>query len=295
MRIQGVRPPAPPAVYGHEGAGVVEKVGRAVKHIAMGDHVILTFNSCGDCIPCLRNQTSYCKHGYDLTFGGQRLDGTKTLFLDGQPLGSNYFGQSSFASRSIVSASSAVKVDSSLPLETLCTLGCGIQTGAGTILTVLRPRVGSSVAVYGGGGAVGLAAIAIAAHCTPATKIIAVDVDDSRLELAREFGATHTINSKGENIVKLVKEVTEGEGVDYSVDATGVIPVIQGMIAAAAQNGICATVGSAPIGASVEIEPAAWIGSGVSYVGSCVGSAVPRIVGVIQNNSLACWVQDARN
>lgn len=262
---------------------MVEKVGAGVKHVGVDDHVVLTFNSCGGCAPCLRQQTSYCKHGYDLTFGGQRIDGTTTFFLDGQPVKSPYFGQSSFASRSIVSASSAIKVDRSLPLQVLCTLGCGIQTGAGTILTVLNPRIGSSVAVYGAGGSVGLAAVAIAAHCTPAAKIIAVDVDDSRLELCKEFGATDTINSKGKDMVALMKQVTNGEGVDYSVDATGIIAVIQSMIASAAQNGICATVGSAPVGATIEIEPAAWIGGGVSYVGSCVGSAVPRIVSVASN------------
>lgn len=260
---------------------MVEKIGQGVKHVSVGDHVVLTFNSCGECSPCLRNQPSYCRHGYDLMFGGQRLDGTKTFFLDGKPLASCYFGQSSFASRSIVSASSAVKVDKSLPLDIVCTLGCGIQTGAGTIVTVLNPRIGSSVAVYGGGGSVGLAAVAVAAHCTPATKIIAIDVDDSRLELAQDFGATHVINSKGKDIEQLVRQVTDGEGADYSVDTTGVIPVIQGMISSAAQNGICATVGSAPIGASVAIEPASWIGSGVSYVGSCIGSAVPRVVSVL--------------
>ena len=200
------------------------------------------------------------------------------MFLDGQPLASNYFGQSSFSSRSIVSASSAVKVDKALPLEILCTLGCGIQTGAGTIVTVLDPRIGSTVAVYGGGGAVGLASVAVAAKCTPATKIIAIDVEDRRLEMARGFGATHTINSVTQDTKQLIQTITDGEGADYSIDTTGIVSVIQGMIASAAQNGVCATVGSAPIGATVEIEPAAWIGSGVSYVGSCVGSAVPRVV-----------------
>ncbi|KAK1808917.1 hypothetical protein LTR12_016718, partial [Friedmanniomyces endolithicus] len=221
-----VRPPSPLA-YGHEGAGVVEEIGGAVKYFAVGDHVILTFNSRGHCTPCLRNQTSYCKHDYNLTLKGRRLDGTKNLFFAGVPLESTYFGQYSFAHRSTVGAFSAVKVDKSLPLDTLCSLACRIQTGAGTILTILNPRLGSLVAVYGVGGAVGLAAIAIAAHCTPAIKIIAVDVDDSRLEMARAFGATHTIKFKGKYMVELVQEVTDGEGVDYSLMLQASYPLLK--------------------------------------------------------------------
>ncbi|KAK0246594.1 hypothetical protein LTS09_018264, partial [Friedmanniomyces endolithicus] len=203
-----VIPPSPLA-YGHEGAGVVEEIGGAVKHSAVGDHVILTFNSRGHCTPCLRNQTSYCKHDYNLTLKGRRLDGTKNLFFAGVPLESTYFGQYSFAHRSTVGAFSAVKVDKSLPSDTLCSLDWSL------------------VAVYGVGGAVGLAAIAIAAHCTPAIKIIAVDVDDSRLEMARAFGATHTIKFKGKYMVELVQEVTDSEGVDYSLMLQASYPLLK--------------------------------------------------------------------
>lgn len=256
----------------------MEKVGTAIEHLQVGDHVVLTLNSCGRCRPCGRNLPSYCQHGFDLTFGGQRLDGTKTLSLNGTAIASPYFGQSSFASRSVVDASCAVKVDQSLPLDVLCSLACGIQTGAGTVLNILNPRVGSSVVVYGGGGAVGLAAVAVAAKCSPATQIIAVDLDESRLGLAAELGATHSLNSKGQDLVTLVRSVTGGLGADYSIDCTGSIPVIQAMLEAAAQNGICATVGTAPEGASISIEPSRWIGPGVSYVGSALGAALPSQV-----------------
>lgn len=257
---------------------MIEKVGSSVKHVVVGDHVVLTFSSCGTCTPCKKNQSSYCKHGSALTFGGQRLDGSKTFFLDGDGIASSYFGQSSFASRSIVKGSCAVKVDKSLPLDVLCCLGCGVQTGAGTVLNVLKPEAGSTVAIYGGGGVVGLAAVAIAAHCTPATKIIAIDIDDKRLEVAKDFGATHTINSIGKDLVQEIDQLTEGEGADYSIDTTGVISVIETMIAASGQKGISVTVGSAPRGQTVAIEPASWIRSGKSYIGCCLGSSSPEVV-----------------
>lgn len=273
----GGRGPELPAVLGHEGSGVVERVGSEVKHVEVGDHVLLTFGSCGKCASCRRGNPAYCHHGYFLSFGGSRLDGTKTFSLDGVDINSAYFGQSSFAARSIVQGACAVKVPSTVPLDILCCLGCGIQTGAGTVLNVLKPAVGSSVAVFGV-GSVGLAAIMAAANCSPATKIIAIDIVDSRLELAVELGATHTINSKGKDVVELIKAVTDGEGVDGALDATGSIAVIEAMIAAAANNGTVATVGGAPLGKTISIEPASWISRNVSYTGSCQGSSVPQRV-----------------
>lgn len=170
-----------------------------------------------------------------------------------------------------------MKIDQTLPLDVLCCLGCGIQTGAGTVLNVLRPSVGSSIAVYGV-GSVGLAAVIAAARFTPATKIIAIDIQDSRLELAKELGATHTINSKSQDVVGLVRAITNGEGTNGALDATGNIEVIESMIAAAANNGTVATVGGAPRGRFVQIEVATWIGRNVSYVGSCQGSSLPQEV-----------------
>ncbi len=144
-------------------------------------------------------------------------------------------------------------------------------------MNVLKPQVGSSVAVFGVGG-VGLAAIMAAKNFTPATKIIAVDVVDSRLEMAKELGATHTLNSKGRDIVELIHSVTDGDGVDCAMDGTGNLAVVQAMIAATANNGIAATVGGVPAGQHVNIEPGSWIQRAVSYIGSCQGSSVPQKV-----------------
>ncbi|KIX97594.1 uncharacterized protein Z520_06371 [Fonsecaea multimorphosa CBS 102226] len=269
------RGPALPAILGHEGSGVVEQAGSEVKHVAVGDHVLLSFSYCGSCVPCRRGNVAYCRKGPHFNFGGSRLDGSKPFSLNGTEINSSYFGQSSFAARSIVRGVCAVKVPPNVPLDILCCLGCGIQTGAGTVLNLLKPFVGASVAVFGV-GSVGLAAIMAAANFTPATKVIAIDIVDSRLQLATELGATHTINSTGKDVVAMIKDVTNGEGVDCALDATGNVAVIESMIAAAANNGTVATVGGAPRGKFVNIEAAAWIGRNVSYVGSCQGSSFPR-------------------
>ena len=261
---------------------MVERVGSDVKHVAPGDHVLLTFNACYECTQCVRGQPSYCRHAYKLSFGGCRLDNSKPMSMDGTDISSAYFGQSSFARRSIVRGVCAIKVDKDLPLDILCTLGCGFQTGAGTVLNVLKPRIGASVCVFGV-GSVGLAGIMAAANFTPATKIIAVDVVDERLEMAKSLGATHTINSKGKDVVELINAITGDEGIDCGMDATGLIPVIESMIALAARNGTVATVGGASKGKFVQIEAASWLGRNVSYVGSCQGSALPQMVGRLRS------------
>ena len=267
-------------MLGHEGSGIVEKVGSEVKHVAQGDHVLLTFNACYECAQCIRGQPSYCRHAYKLSFGGCRLDDSKTMSMDGADISSAYFGQSSFARRSIIRGVCAIKVDKALPLDILCTLGCGIQTGAGTVLNILKPKIGASIVVFGV-GSVGLAAIMAAANFTPATIIIAVDIIDEKLDMAKSLGATHTINSTGKDVVEMIKDITNGEGVDCGMDATGLIPVIESMIASAARNATVATVGGAPRGKYVQIEAASWLGRNVSYVGSCQGSSLPRMVGLV--------------
>jgi aryl-alcohol dehydrogenase len=197
--------------------------------------------------------------------------------MDGQDIYSAFFGQSSFAYRSIVHSVCAVKIEKGLPLDVLAPLGCGIQTGAGTILNILKPTVGSSLVIFGA-GAVGLAGVMAAARFTPASVIIAVDIVDAKLELAKELGATHAINSKGVNVVDEIKSLTNGDGADFAYDATGNIQAIQNMIEAAASNAVIATVGSPSRGQKVFIEPATWLQRGISYVGSCQGSAVPQQV-----------------
>jgi aryl-alcohol dehydrogenase len=206
-----------PAVLGHEGSGIVEKVGLGVTNLQPGDHVVLSYSSCGNCPNCLSGKPYACENFYDLNFGGKMADGTCRLHKDHQPL-SNFFGQSSFAHYSVASARNVVKVPKDVPLEMLGPLGCGIQTGSGAVLNKLKPEIGSSIAIFGM-GAVGLSAVMAAnvAHCGT---IIAIDIQDSRLELARELGATHTINAKEKDVLEEIMRIT-GKGVNYSVEASG--------------------------------------------------------------------------
>jgi aryl-alcohol dehydrogenase len=185
-----------PIVLGHEGAGIVEVVGSAVEKFAPGDHVALSFLHCGRCRPCLDGLRASCANFNDVNFAGQRADGSHALSSanGGDVLNDRFFAQSSFATFAIAHQNNTVKVRDDAPLELLGPLGCGIQTGAGTVLRALRVGAGASFAVTGA-GAVGLSAV-MAARVAGATTIIAVDVVPTRLDLARELGATHTINGR---------------------------------------------------------------------------------------------------
>jgi aryl-alcohol dehydrogenase len=178
-----------PVVLGHEGAGVVEAVGDAVAKVAPGDHVALSFLPCGHCRPCFDGSPASCANFNDMNFSGQRPDGSHAMLLpDGDgTLHDRFFGQSSFATYAVANERNTVKVRDDVPLELVGPLGCGIQTGAGTVLRALKVGAGATFAVTGA-GAVGLSAV-MAAHVAGATTIIAVDVVPSRLDLARELGA----------------------------------------------------------------------------------------------------------
>lgn len=216
-----------------------------------------------------------------MNFLGTREDGTTayTDAVDGTDVSSHFFGQSSFAQKAIVRAGCAIQIDRDLPLQTLCVLGCTLQTGAGTIMNQLQPLKGSYLAIFGV-GAVGMAAV-LAARLTPSMKIIAVDRLDSKLEVAKSLGATHTINSTGKDVVNEIRVLTGDFGVERALDTTGRPDVIQAMLLATAPGGIAASVGAPEMGVTVEIEPATWITRGVSYVGVHQGSSRPLEVKII--------------
>ncbi len=207
-----------PVVLGHEGVGIVEEAGSDVTSLAPGDHVIISFPSCGSCGPCEHGHPFACDIRNDLMFNGSYKDGTKRISQNGEDV-SSFFGQGSFATYTVVDARNAVKIDPEVDLKALCSLGCGINTGAGAVLNRLKPEEGSSLVVFGC-GAVGMAAV-MAGKIAGCSTIIAVDVVDSRLEMAKELGATHTINGKTENTVERVREITGG-GANYSAECSGV-------------------------------------------------------------------------
>ncbi len=240
-----------PGVMGHEGAGIVEKVGSKVTKVKPGDHVATSYMSCGVCSACMQGTTGWCPDFKRLNFGGRRADGSTTMSKDGETIHGSFFGQSTFATHALVSDRCVVKVPSDVPLEILSPMGCGIQTGAGGVINSLHPKPGSSIVVFGI-GSVGLSAIMAAAVCG-CTQIIGVDVVDSRLELAKEFGVTHTINSGNTDPVEEIRKITGG-GVAYSLECTGIPAVFRQSVDCLMNGGVCGLIGVAPVGVEVSLE-----------------------------------------
>jgi len=249
----GIIPFPLPGVVGHEGAGVVEAVGSAVQRVKPGDHVLASFTSCGHCSNCQAGHPGYCFSFLPLNLlGGMRADGSHTIEENGKPLNAHFFGQSSLARHALIDERSLVKVNSDAPLEMLAPLGCGIQTGAGTVLNVLRPEPGSSLVVFGLGG-VGLAAV-MAANLSAVGRIVAVDLVPSRLALARELGATDTIDARSTDVVETLMELTSGKGVNYTIEATGNTKVLGQAIQVLAPLGTCAVIGAPLAGSTVPFD-----------------------------------------
>jgi aryl-alcohol dehydrogenase len=261
-----------PGVLGHEGAGVVEAVGSAVSSVAPGDQVLLSFTSCGACGACQDGRPSLCETWLPRNLlAGARADGTAALAgLDGSEVHGHFFGQSSFADHALVDERSVVKVDPDAPLDVLAPLGCGVVTGFGTVVNVLRPGPGQSIAILGA-GSVGLSAV-MAAALSPAAEIIVVDRVPQRLELGRELGATATIDTTDTDLTAALTELTGGRGVDRVIDATGVPAVISAGISALAAGGIFALVGAPPFGTTVPVDVNAML-PGRSLVGVTIGDA----------------------
>ena len=202
-----------PAVLGHEGAGIVERCGSQIRSVHGGDHVVLSYQSCGRCAQCFAGHPWGCRRFREANFGFARLDGSNA-FVHSKVRG-HFFGQSSFATYCLATERNTVEVPEDLDLRILAPLGCGIQTGAGTVMNSLSVRSGESIAVFGT-GAVGLAAI-MAARVVGASTIIGVDVNVRRLELARELGATEVVNAREKD----TSVALGGRRFDYTVDTTG--------------------------------------------------------------------------
>lgn len=260
-----------PIVLGHEGAGVVEQVGEGVTGFEPGDHVVLSGSSCGACPSCDVGRPSYCDTAMPRIFGGGRMDGSVALRLGDEPIHSHFFGQSSFASHAIVPERTAVKVPRDLPLEKLGPLGCGIITGAGTVLESLQVVPGQSLAVFGT-GAVGLSAI-MAARLVGATKIVAIDLSEDRLELARELGATDCLRGDEADLATKVRALT-GRGADASINTTTAPEVFDTAMDCLAMRGTAAFV-TAPRGQwAPKMFP--MLSGGRSLKGVLGGDAAPR-------------------
>lgn len=213
-----------PNVFGHEGAGIVEAVGPDVAGINVGDKVVLSFRSCRSCENCRNGLVGYCDSTLLLNYMGMRMDGTTTYSRDGAPVFGNFFGQSSLSARALAYADNCVVVGQDVDLVKVAPYGCGFQTGAGTVLNVLKPGPGDSLAVFGV-GAVGLAALAAARHRGVGT-LVAVDPLASRREAAAAYGALGVDPAAEESVVEKVKELTGG-GASFAIDTTAISEVVK--------------------------------------------------------------------
>ena len=237
---------APPAVLGHEGSGIVEKVGARVTKVAPGDRVAMTFRSCGTCRRCGKGDAAYCETMPLLNYAGMRPDGSKALRCEDVAVGSNFFGQSSFATHALTYERNVVKVPDDLPLELFGPLGCGIQTGAGGIMRSLACEAGSTLLITGG-GPVGLSAV-MGAKIQGCETIILVEPHAARRALATEFGATHVIDpAASPDLAAAVRAILPG-GVDYAFDTTGVPAVQAAVMNTLGPKGAFGIVGISPPG-----------------------------------------------
>jgi aryl-alcohol dehydrogenase len=272
----GHMPTPVPVVLGHEGAGVVAAVGDGVTHVAPGDHVVMSYLSCGGCRCCAQGQPAYCEGIVPLNFSGSRADGTSPLTdQSGARVNGSFFGQSSFASHALASARNVVKVRQDVDLKLLGPLGCGLLTGAGSVINVLQPGPGHSFVVYGA-GAVGLSAV-MAAKATGVAQIIAVDQNAQRLSLARDLGADHILDTRETpDLVGAVMEITQ-RGADFALETTAAPDVLRAGVDALAIPGKLGFVGAAATGAEVALDMQSLM-LGRQVVGIVEGDAVPEIL-----------------
>ncbi|AZB91304.1 MULTISPECIES: NAD(P)-dependent alcohol dehydrogenase [Acinetobacter calcoaceticus/baumannii complex] len=263
-----------PAVLGHEGSGIVEAIGPNVKDLAIGDHVVLSYGYCGTCEQCGSGNPAYCQDFFGRNFGGTDPEGNSAICThDHHKVHDHFFGQSSFATYAISRENNAVKVTQDVPLELLGPLGCGIQTGAGAVINALGVRPASSFVTWGA-GAVGLSAL-LAAKVCGATTIIAVDIVESRLTLAKELGATHVINSKVQDPIEAIKEITQG-GVQFALESTGRPEIVKQGIDALGILGKIAIVGAPPLGVTAAFDVNDLLIGGKSITGVVEGNSVAK-------------------
>ncbi|OJJ98423.1 hypothetical protein ASPACDRAFT_53314 [Aspergillus aculeatus ATCC 16872] len=278
MLMSGELPSPQPGVFGHEGAGTIRQIGTAITHVRPGDHVLLSFDFCTHCANCTAKHPAYCAAFALLNTAGHRADNSSPLqTATGGAVYSKFFGQSCFSRVAVVGGRCAIPVSSGLDLRVLAPLGCGMQTGAGAVVNVLRLQRGQSVAVFGT-GAVGLAAV-MAAKIVGAEVIVAVDVREERLRVARELGATHTVNpaalQEGNGVVGAIQAVTGGLGVQFAVECSGVPAVVPLMLAALRTRGRAVSVGAAGVTEEVRFNLFAHLMGGKAYLGCIEGDVYP--------------------
>lgn len=270
--INGDRPRPLPMVIGHESAGEVLECGAGVTDLAPGDRVVMVFMpSCGGCLPCAEGRPALCEPGAASNGAGVLLGGTRRLRLNGQPV-NHHVGVSCFAEQCVVSRRSCVKVDAELTPAEAALFGCAVLTGVGAVINTARVQAGSSVAVLGLGG-VGFSAL-LAAAASGARELMAIDLSDSKLALARELGATATVNAASPDAAEQVRALTKG-GVDYAFEMAGAIPAMELAWKITRRGGSTVTAGLPHPDKRFALPPVQMVAEERTLRGSYIGSAVP--------------------
>lgn len=272
--LDGSRPRVMPMVMGHEGSGIVREVGPNVSEFAPGDHVVFSFvPSCGRCVYCASGRAALCEKAAKANVAGTLLSGARR-FTNGHGQACNHhLGVCAFSQNTVVAQESLVKIDPTVPLDRAALFGCAVLTGVGAVVNTARVEAGSAVAVFGMGG-VGLSAV-MGARAAGAYPIIAVDVLDDKLALARTVGASHTINASTDNPVEAIREITKG-GAQYVFESVGHERVLIQAYEATGRGGTTVTIGLPHPSKQFSISAVSLVVEERTVKGSYMGSAVPR-------------------
>lgn len=287
--INGHRPRPMPMALGHEAAGIVDELGQGVTDLQRGDHVVLVFvPSCGHCEPCAEGRPALCEPGAAANGAGTLLSGARRLSRNGQQI-NHHMGCSVFAEYATVSRRSVVKIDRELPLDEAALFGCAVLTGVGAVVNTAQVRAGSSVAIVGLGG-VGLAAL-LGANAAGARQIVAVDLSDEKLELAKALGATHTFNAGSPNCKDEIRQASGG-GVAFAFEFAGSVRALELAYGITRRGGMTVTAGLPPPSATFPLPPVNLVAEERtvkgSYIGTCVPSRdIPRYIDLYRQGKLA--------
>jgi alcohol dehydrogenase len=270
--IEGNRPRPMPMALGHEAAGVVEKVGPGVDDLKVGDHVVMVFvPSCGHCLPCAEGRPALCEPGAAANGAGTLLSGERRLHRNGSDV-HHHLGVSAFAEYATVSRRSLVKIDKELPLEEAALFGCAVLTGVGAVINTARVAAGSSVAVVGLGG-VGLSSL-LGAIAAGARRVVAVDLSDDKLGLARQLGATDTFNPKSRDAIDSIKSATAG-GVEFAFEMAGSVRAMDLAYKITRRGGTTVTAGLPPPDQNFALPQVNLVAEERTVKGSYIGTCVP--------------------
>jgi alcohol dehydrogenase len=287
--INGHRPRPMPMALGHEAAGIVEELGEGVSDLQRGDHVVLVFvPSCGHCEPCAEGRPALCEPGAAANGAGTLLSGARRLSRNGQQI-HHHMGCSAFAEYATVSRRSVVKIDRELPLDEAALFGCAVLTGVGAVVNTAQVRAASSVAIVGLGG-VGLAAL-LGANAAGARQIVAVDLSDEKLELAKALGATHIFNAGSPNCKDEIRQASGG-GVAFAFEFAGSVRALELAYGITRRGGMTVTAGLPPPTATFALPPVNLVAEERtvkgSYIGTCVPSRdIPRYIDLYRQGKLA--------